>query len=577
MNAKKLLGKLIVGLLWLSVFVAVMRYIGAQWELEGRVSTGLLLGVSVDSPRQMVYTVGTLLASAFVATAWVAFLALWFQRPRTSARNKWLVVSAAATLLTLAALAWNRWHLHQASLPVVYRYYDSTGQLLEPERYLPNLKPVNVILISIDTLNPLHLGAYGYHRNTSPTVDSLAREAVFFQNAFSHSPKTSPSHMSLFTSLYPSVHKIRNWNKLQGGYSLDHRLITLPEILQKAGYVTAAFTGGGNVQSSIGFGDGFDSYDNEDQVWEKGLAWLDQNHDKRFFLFLHTFKVHSPYLPPPPYNTLFDRDYRGPILDSEDALQTYFESQRTNGTPFPGTHYLFWERVDRNDPREVAHVVALYDGGIRFMNDRMLAPLLARLRRYDLVDRTVVIFLSDHGEEFLQHGDFLHKELYDEHIRVPLIWRFPDEPAYRGKVVSQQASLADVAPTLLEYLGLPTPVMMQGTNLLSAVEGRELDLPVFSERIFISDEPDMKKAIRTSAWKYIWWPTQKKAELFDLGADPGEQHNVAAAHPEVVKDLHRQLLAWMRDNESKGQSIRTFTHELDPQTLEKLKSLGYIR
>ena len=577
MNARKLVIRLTLSAIWLAVFVAVMRYIGAQWEMEGRVTTGLLLGVSVDSPRHILYSIATLAASAFVATSLVLFLALLFRRRRHAGQKLWLAVSVAGLALTVVAFAWNRRQLHRASLPTAYRYYDSTGRLLDPERHLSNLRPVNVILISIDTLNPLHLGVYGYARDTSPTIDSLAQVSVLFQNAFSHSPKTSPAHMSLFTSLYPSVHKIRNWNKLQGGYSLDHHLITLPEILKNAGYTTVAFTGGGNVQSSIGFGHGFDQYDNEDQVWEKAFQWLDQNHDSRFFLFLHTFKVHSPYLPPPPYNAMFDPDYDGPILDSEEELWQYFRSQYGNGADFPGSHALFWERVDKNDPREVEHVKALYDGGIRFMNDRMMAVLLEKLRRYDLVQNTVVIFLSDHGEEFQQHGDFLHKELYDEHIRIPLIWYFPDQPEYRGKVVPQQASLVDVTPTLLQYLGLPIPVMMQGTNLLPIIEGKDLNLPVFSERIVISDVPDKKKAIRTPEWKYIWWPTQKKAELFDLRNDPGELVNVAERFPEVRNELHKQVLAWMRENASKGESIKAITNTLDPETIEKLKSLGYIR
>ncbi|MFQ5636724.1 MAG: sulfatase [bacterium] len=567
--------KIIFTAVWGMLFFASMNYIGAQWEYEGLLTTGLLVGISFVSTKHILYSIATVLASAFIASAGVLFLAMLFRSNRTQSDKRWLAVAVVAIALITTAFVWNRRTIRLSLLPASYRYYDSTGKLLEPDKYLQNAPKINVILISIDTLNPLHLGVHGNERNTSPTIDSLANEGVFFRNAFSHSPKTSPSHMSLFTSLYPSVHKIRNWNRIQGGYSLDHRLITLPEILKNAGFQTAAFTGGGNVQSSIGFGDGFDTYHNEDQVWENAFSWLDANYDTKFFLFLHTFKVHSPYLPPAPYNTMFSNDYDGKIIDSEKGLHEYFKKSYPDGAPFPGSHDLFWEQVDKKDPRDVEHLVALYDGLIRFMNDKMMATLLNRLRKYHLTEKTLLIFTSDHGEEFLEHGDFLHKELYDEHIHVPLIMHFPGEERFKNRVIEQQASLIDVAPTILNYLSLPIPVMMQGTNLLTILDGKDLDLPVFSERIVISDALDKKKSVRTKEWKYIWWPTKKKAELFDVLSDPGELHNIAEQRPDVSAKLHRQVTDWMRENEEKGQTIKTFTHTFDTETIEKLESLGY--
>lgn len=577
MNLKSISIKILFAIFWGLIFFFTLRYIGLQWEYEGLLTRGLIVGVSFVSSKHIWYSVATVLASGFVASSLVLFMATLFRRNRTVWYQRGLLFSGAAVLIIAVAFVWNRHTISLSKLPVVYRYYDSTGRLIEAEKYTKNLKNVNVILISIDTLNPEHLGAYGYARDTSPTIDSLAEAGVFFENAYSHSPKTSPSHMSLFTSLYPSVHKIRNWNKYQGGYALDHRVVTLPEIMKNVGYHTAAFTGGGNVQSSIGFGHGFDVYHDNDQAWENAFSWLDENHSSKFFLFLHTFKVHSPYLPPPPYNTLFDADYRGDMLDSEEALKAYFHNKSHNGTDFPGSHQLFWELVDKNDPRDIEHVVALYDGGIRFMNDKMMATLIKKLRQYHLLENTLLIFTSDHGEEFLQHGDFLHKELYDEHIQVPLIINFPKADHYQQKVVKNQVSLIDIVPTILEYLSLPVPVMMQGSNLLQMIEGKEIALPVFSERIVISDVPDKKKSIRTLEWKYIWWPTKKVEELYDLVNDPGEQINVAQKYPEIVGGLYRQLLDWINENEQVGQSFGTYTHKFDKATIEKLKSLGYIR
>ncbi len=575
--------KIFGGMVWIGLFIYAMRYIGMQWEYEGLVSRGLIVGISVRNATHILYSIATLAASAFIATTILAFFILLFRKQRSSAQNAGLVFSLLSIAIIGGAFYWNQRTIAMSKLPVIYRYYDSTGRLLEPEKHLKNLRKVNVIFISIDTLNPMHLGAYGYERNTSPTIDSLARAGVFFQHAFSHSPKTSPSHMSMFTSLYPSVHKISNWDKNQGGYSLDHRIITLPEILKHAGYRTVAVTGGGNVQSFIGFGDGFDEYDNDEKVWSRALEWLDQNYhsaqqgDSTFFMFLHTFKVHSPYLPPPPYNTMFGEPYHGKMVDSEQGLHEIFRKNYKPDDPFPGSHDLFWSVVDKNDPRDVQRLIAQYDGCIRFVNDKMIGALLSRLKKYDLTKNTLIVFTSDHGEEFLQHGDFLHKELYDEHIRVPLIFKFPDGDTWNQRVVSQQVAMIDLMPTILEYLGLPIPEMVQGTSLFSILEGKELNLPVMSECIALGDVPDYKKSIRTLDWKYIFWPTKKVEELYNLPTDPGEQVNVFKEQPAVAADFNRQIMEWMNDNSQRGQSIRTITKEFDQATIEKLKSLGYIR
>ncbi|HEX9654724.1 MAG TPA: sulfatase-like hydrolase/transferase [bacterium] len=590
---KKIFLKILGLVVWIGLFIYSMRYIGMQWEYEGLVSRGVIVGISVRSATHIFYSIATLAASAFIATTILAFLVLLFRRNRSSAQNAGLVFSILSIAIIAGAFYWNRRIIAMNQLPVIYRHYDSTGRLLEPEQHLKNLRKVNVILISIDTLNPKHLGAYGYDRNTSPTIDSLARQGVIFQNAFSQSPKTSPSHMSMFTSLYPAVHKIRNWDKSEGGYSLDHRILTLPEILKHAGYRTVAVTGGGNVQSFIGFGDGFDEYDNDEKVWSRAFEWLDQNHlpaqarlpkasggqagDSTFFMFLHTFKVHSPYLPPPPYNTMFGEKYDGKIVDSEQGLHQLYKTNYKPDDPFPGSHDLFWSVVDKNDPRDVQRLIDQYDGCIRFMNDHMLGVLLNRLKKYDLDKNTLLIFTADHGEEFLQHGDFLHKELYDEHIHVPLIIKFPDGDALNQRSIRQQVAMIDLMPTILEYLELPIPEMVQGTSLFSIMAGKDLNLPVFSERIALGDVPDYKKSIRTLDWKYIFWPTQKVEELYNLPPDAGEKVNVAKTSPEVAADFNRQLIEWMNDNTQRGQSIRTITQEFDKETIEKLRSLGYIR
>lgn len=578
MNIKKVLLILLQVSLWVVVFIFTMNYIGKQWEYEGVISRGLLTGVSLRSTEHIFYSIATVLASALTASAVCMALFTLFRRKRTKLQFKLAVISILMLVLIASAFAWNRYQIYQNSLPVSYRYYDSNGKILEQDKFTRTLKDVNILLISVDTLNPKHLSCYGYDRETSPVVDSLAGEGLLFKHAYSQTPKTSPSHMTMFTSLYPSVHKVRNWNQYSGGYSLDHRVITLPEILRHAGYNTAAFTSGGNVQGSIGFDSGFNSYDNHDHFWENASKWLDQNHDSKFFLFLHTFEVHSPYLSPEPYSRMFDKDYHGKILDSEEQLDAYFKEHRqSESEEFPGYHELFWGLVDKSNKREVDHVVALYDGGIRFMDQQMLRKIFKKLNDYHLTDNTLIIFTSDHGEEFLEHGDFLHRELYDEHIHVPLVMKFPPADAVPHSVIDQQVRTIDLMPTILDYIDLPIPVMAQGTSLIPVVHGKQINLPAFSERIVISDVPDLKKSMRTPEWKYIWWPNEKKQELYDLVLDPGELHNVAEQHQKEAANLHRQVTSWMEVNKTQGSSIKAFTHNLDKETIEKLKSLGYMK
>jgi arylsulfatase A-like enzyme len=485
-----------------------------------------------------------------------------------------LVCSSLVLLAALGALLWQEGRAAARRLPVAYRFYDSTGRRLDAGAPSHASSPVNVILISLDTLGARHLHVYGNPRPTSPSIDRLAAEGVRFANAFSHAPKTSPSHMSLFTSLYPSVHKITNGMRQHTRFALDHRLITLAEILRHAGYTTAAFTGGGNLDGALGFADGFDRYDDDDNLWESAFAWLDAQRDEPFFLFLHTYKVHAPYLPEPPYDEMFGEPYDGGILDTKEDLVAAFRSRAGPEAVQPGLRRLFWEHVDRSDPRDVQRLIDLYDGGVRFTSDRLIEALLQRLRERRLLERSLVVLTSDHGEEFGQHGGFSHHDLYDEDLHVPLIVRFPDATELNGRVVEQPVSHVDVVPTVLDHLGLPPPAQAQGISLLPLIEGRDVDRPVFSEITGTSDGG--AKAIRTARWKYLWTPGTDRRELYDLAADPGERTNRVRSEPLVAARLHAELAAWMATNEQRGASVATHDHRPSERTLDRLRSLGYV-
>ncbi|MGH7792955.1 MAG: sulfatase-like hydrolase/transferase, partial [Thermodesulfobacteriota bacterium] len=267
----------------------------------------------------------------------------------------------------------------------------------------PKNKDINVVFISIDTLRADHLGCYGYHRNTSPNIDRLAREGVIFSNAFSVSSWTLPAHISMFTSMYSTSHGV-----ITGEDYLDDSRITLAEVLKREGYATAAFISGAYLRDPrYGFEQGFDLYDasiiNEaaslkdvikasqvitsPSLNKAAKSWLEKNYQKKFFLFLHYIDVHSDYIPPPPYDTMFDPDYRGPV-DGLNIFKLKLKAEM--------------------DPRDLFHIIALYDGEIAF-TDHHIGDLMLSLKELGVYDNTMIILTSDHGEEFFEHGQLGHK------------------------------------------------------------------------------------------------------------------------------------------------------------------------
>ena len=262
-----------------------------------------------------------------------------------------------------------------------------------PDRWVAS-RARNVILISIDTLRADHLSAYGYPRNTSPAVDALARESVLFESAFSQSPKTAESHMTLLTGLYPSAHGVRNLRASNARLSDD--IPTLATLLSRAGYRTVGFHGAGNVDAELGFDQGFDTYvapGAVDAVFGSGAEWLETHlsspdREQPFFLFLHTKVLHDPYRPAPRYAALFtDPDYAGEV-GTDAGLHA---AQKSGG--YWRMHALYWDRVDPKTPADVQQLRDLYDALIRNMVDE-LAQVLARARGIGALRNTLLVFLS---------------------------------------------------------------------------------------------------------------------------------------------------------------------------------------
>lgn len=310
------------------------------------------------------------------------------------------------------------------------------------------------ILISIDTLRADHLGCYGYPRPTSPFLDRLAQRATVFDEAYAQFPSTLVSHMSMFTGLYPRQHGVLPPDRI-----LPETVETMPEVFQRGGFRTAGFTEGGFVSGRYGFRRGFDVWESRDRnrnrllerTFGRGVGFLESlKPEDRFFLFLHTYAVHTPYDAPPEYR------------------QPFWKGEPPAGAIAPtGPALIRQEMTGERPPQPVLDwLEALYDAGIR-QTDEVLQRFFADLERLGLARDTTVLITSDHGEEFLDHGLFNHTQVYRESLHVPLLIVHPDRPtAVRQAGVVQ---LVDLAPTLYALAGLTPRQRPSGVSLAARI------------------------------------------------------------------------------------------------------------
>ena len=446
-------------------------------------------------------------------------------------------------------------------------------------------KDCNVILISIDTLRADHVGIYGYYRNTTPSIDNFASKSILFENAIAQASWTLPSHTSIFTSLYPPSHGVLGIED-----SLAKNITTISKILKSNGYTTAAFIGGVQWFSpEYGLDKGFDTYDliNYSKTRLEGLKrssiyfldrtnpvynWLSLNKNKKFFLFFHTYSVHDPYVTTNYYSRIFDTDYKGKMLDSEDELlnvtwdvwERNYSKKDLNKFLKEVVRPLLESRTNYSDQKDVNHLIAVYDGKI-LRTDGFVGLLLNTISDYGLLNNTIIIVSSDHGEEFGEHGKFGHaQQLYEETIHVPLIIYNPE--IQKGIRVKTQAQLIDVVPTILDMLDIRVSKQFQGKSLLPTMlvqNSRDFNNYVFS---FHGD----MLSIRTNEWKLIF-RVNGKHELYNLISDPNEKNNLAEMNNYKLIELKRKLLDWSNSIGIK-QGAKISSKDLE----DKLRQLGYI-
>ncbi|HLE84680.1 MAG TPA: sulfatase [Thermoanaerobaculia bacterium] len=415
----------------------------------------------------------------------------------------------------------------------------------------------NVVLISIDTLRPDHLGCYGYERETSPHLDALCRRAVVFEQAISHAPSTLMSHASLLTSLTPPRHGASFARRR----ALAEEVVTLAEVLRERGFRTASFNEGGQLAGRWGLAQGFERYDSGgrgpdrfENVVADAFDWLDAPEGPGgapFFLFLHSYQVHHPYTPDPADLARFaPPGYDGWLGDAVEIRELrWINHGGVEATP-----------ADR------ALIAAAYDAEI-LDADRALGHLLAGLRERRLLDRTLVVFTSDHGEEMGEHGTLgWHTHtLYDELLRVPLVVALP-AGRWAGERVARQVRLIDVAPTVLAAVGIEPPQAWQGTSLLEILRGERVPPLLALSQRDTGEERPVVAALRTGRWK--WYD----GRLHDLLADPAELHDYSHLEPDLSRALEASIEELLRAGPlASGEAV-----ELDRETAERLKALGYL-
>jgi choline-sulfatase len=441
----------------------------------------------------------------------------------------------------------------------------------------------NIILISLDTLRADRLGCYGCPSGTSPNIDAFSRDSVQFMQAISQARSTTTSHMSLFTGLLPPVHRVssllRNPDQVKrfGLFKLGKGIPPLAQYLKRNGYQTVGLHNGGLVSSFFGFDHGFDIYT------EKLIGWMQLHKNpsrlmhilkflgraakarKPLFLFLHTYICHAPYIKAP------------------QGIRERFLPRAEPGFPVPAIppgrsfwsmFHAFWNAVDGSNEAHRRQVRALYDAEVNYA-DWVVGRIMALLKTNGYYDKTLIAIVSDHGEEFWEHGNTGHKSLFIESLHVPLLIKFPGGE-YAGKKIVPMVGQFDLMPTLLEYLRITPRLKLQARSLLPLIRGEEA-LP---RRILSFD--DTLRFVRFNQGRFAYAngilhdPGQW---LYDTADDPGEQHNLAADRPQIVEQMRSLATQIMKEQQrarfkiiSAAPAARTLPEDLKKQ----IEALGYL-
>ncbi len=423
----------------------------------------------------------------------------------------------------------------------------------------------NVLLIVLDTTRADKLGCYGSNLGATPNIDQLAEQSVRFERCYAHAPWTLPSFASLFTSLNVPEHGAGG--QLGQFRRLSDERRTLAEVLGDAGYATAAIVNVDFLSTTFGVTQGFEHLDHKafpnnvdvrraDETTDAALSWLAERPHKPFFLFVHYFDPHLVYDPPDEFRQRF-----AGRLDRNNRAWTF--GTRSQITAFRRGQTTFSREI-------IKRAEKLYDGEIAF-TDQQVGRLLEGLQATGLDESTLVVLTADHGEEFADHGGFEHGHtLFDELVRVPLILRMPGTLA--PGVVDTRVAHVDVAPTICALTNVPPAPAFVGRDLQSVITDPDaIEIPIVLEGNFWG--PPFYGWIY-DGHKFVIGPQGKL--LFNLDADPAELNELSAAQPKRLEEMMEDLRLARRAMDARNTSAAGEPVELDPDEIERLRSLGYL-
>jgi arylsulfatase A-like enzyme len=508
-----------------------------------------------DLSASLPWLVGALILAAALA-AWVAYLAA--TRSRALLRCVRAVGVGGCLLAAISYLT-----APPGPPPVPEVPWPAAADVQTATREGPN-----VLLITLDTVRPDHLAAYGYEKIRTPQIDRIAREGVIFSFAMAQAPVTPPSHASILTGLYPIRHQVRNFQETLGS---GPSVVSIAECAKRAGYATGAMVASITLAPEYGFDRGFDVYKyaeprgvyvfepirralipwllnevgllSETQIYRRapeitadGLRWIEQYGEGPFFLWLHYFDAHTPY---------------------------WHRRKHREGRHHPGVGFR-----DQFTPQFA------YDSEIVGI-DLQLGRVFDLLRERGLIDDTIVIIASDHGEGLGDHSYYGHTHrVYQEQLRMVMILRYPPRiPA--GLVVDRQVRSIDIMPSVLELADLPQPEGLDGESLLPLLSGgsRHAHRLTVAEVLNRHSKAIHLLAVSNGRHKLILSP-EGEPSLFDLEHDPGELRDVSETEPEITKELEAKLQVYLDQAPSGEQGAPDW--ELDELTERRLRALGYL-
>jgi len=472
-------------------------------------------------------------------------------------------------------------------------------------------KQPNIILLVMDSARVKNLSCYGYERTTTPNIDALAAQSTLYDQAISVGSLTLPDHASLFTGLYPLNHGVTVSRD-----ALPENFPTLARRLKELGYQTACFSNNAYISDATGLDQGFDTVED---IWrvthprgtertkmskrlkqlerrgplakpvvsmiraamrtrsimkarrgnkdsgarltnEKIQTWLSESRrpDAPFFMFVNYMECHERYSPPYPYNRRF--------------MPTRFSPWRVAQVSPNKAQVLAGSEQRRAEDIEIMR--ALYDGALSYLDDA-IAGLIRYVESLGILEETLIVVTSDHGDSLGEHDHLGHRmALYEQLVHVPLIIRYPARFA-PGVRVAHQVQLADLYPTFLELAGANSDeATADGFQSLLTPPPPEVRPFTVAENTAPSSLDNMlARMIRTETYKYIW-KSNHQHELYDLTRDPNEAVNLMTIEPEIARSMIERLEAWERSQE--GKRIETRQAEYDEATLQRLRGLGYV-